>query len=118
MTVQETSALLLHSGGEGRGLSSAKAGLVPTNWVFAQLLASKLRCIYDFMQTRSAAVLSWSIPHPYGSFPCLLRKGCEKNNIHKLSLFSNVSISKWETIHTNSDLLAPLHLAVIHNTVV
>lgn len=63
-------------------------------------------------------MLAGGVPCPYGSFPCLLRKGCEKNNIHKLSSFSNVSFSKWEAVHTNSDLLALLHLAVIHNTVV
>lgn len=47
-------------------------------------------------------MLAGSVPHPYGSFPCLLRKKCEKNNIHKLPSFSNVSLSKWEVVHTNS----------------
>lgn len=119
VTVQETSALLMHSGGEGRGPSSAEAGLVPASWVFAHLLVSKLKLrIWLFMQTRSAVVLAGSVPHPYGSFPCLLRKGCEKNNIHKLSWLSDVPFSKWEAVRTNSDLLALLCPAMILNTVV
>lgn len=110
----------MHSGGEERSLSSAEAGLVPTNCVFAQLLASKLSCMYGCL-CKQGVLRCWLGAYPIHMvpfFPSLLRKGCEKNNIHKLPSFSDVSFSKWEAVNTNSDLLALLPLAVIHNAVV
>lgn len=80
MTMQETSAFLMHGGGEGKSLSSAEAGLVPTNWVFACLLASKLHCVNDCL-CKQGVLWCWLGAHPIHMVPFPVRGGKDAKRI-------------------------------------